>query len=620
MDSASPALPLPPSPGISAYVPPGPQAFQPPPQAQATQTAPAPGQRPVGRPNADPDVQEQRAERSLLKQRLKNILPAAMTDGKVAIFRLQGRRGRTKEGNKPVMTMLFGQLEKAMTEGGYADTGVLIEDTLRAKYGDKGRFLWEAQDSHGRILGEAGAVEVDLNSSTDNYTEENMEDEENENALPQTEAPPAFFQQQQAAPAPPPFDAAVHAQTVRGIITEEKKSAENMVTVMMTMMQQQNQQQVMAMQQQQQQAELRRVEEDRRRDRDEQKEREERKMELERMRLEQERRDKDEQRREDRERDRRTAEQAMQMQFFQAIFNKPERPDVVTPMLMKMVDSKGDRDGMKEVFGMMSEASKQAMVTQGEATKHMLSAQADASKTLMGNVMSISQTMVEQMAQSQAEPTDDPMEKVARVFKMIAPVLGGLNQNTQQAVAAVQPQPQRIAQQPAPIPPTEYIKGGLYTIMRLENGQIAARQRFQALKWCAENLPRPMLDAIRSGVQDNVLAIGAEGMDNTLMAWIQDPQHLAFLQDCVVDIQRMLLGAMTQDTARASFEKHVAYMQAKGQPVQQEAAPAQPVAESAIPAEVKDADLAQPVAEKPANGKRSAPPPSDKPIAEAEQN
>jgi hypothetical protein len=395
---------------------------------------------------------------------------------------------------------------------------------------------------------------------------------------------------------------------VREVVSEEKRGAENMVGVLMTMMQSQAQQQYAAMQQQLQQAELRRQEEDRRREREEAKEREDRKMEMERMRMEQERRDKDEQRREERERDRRTAEQQMQMQLFQAMFNKP---DTMTPMLFKMIENRGDRDGIKDVFSLMSEASKQSMVTQGEATKHMLAAQADASKALMSNVMSISQTMVEQMAQSQAEPTDDPMEKIGRVFKMIAPALGAMNQNAQQAVpqmqqAQVVPQQPRIQQQ---IPPSEYIKGGLYTIMRLETGEIPVNKRFHAIKWCDDNLPRHMLDAIRSGVEENVMQIGAQGMDEVLLGWISDENHAQFLRDCIADIQRVLLGALTQADAKESIEKHVAYMQRKAQANGQPAPAAADAAEAMIPANMTEAAVAQPVDAEKVNGKRRAPPP-----------
>jgi plasmid maintenance system antidote protein VapI len=563
-------------------------------------------------------VQEARAEKHQLRQRLKTILPKVMTDGRIAIYKLEGRKGRTKSSPRPVISILFQDLEKAMAEQGVTDTGEYVEDRLRDKYGEKGRFLWTAEDSKGRTIPEVGEIEVDLNQSPE---DDNMDDDADLSPSEQRELDrlereergersPQFFQQQ--APPPPPFDPAIHARQVKEIISEEKRGAESMVTVLMTMMQAQNQQNMLAMQQQVQQAEMRRQEEDRRREREEAKEREERKMELERLRLDQERREKDEQRREDRDRERRQAEQQMQMQFFQSIMNKP---DTMTPMLMKMVEGKGDRDGMKELFTLMGEASRHNMQAQGEATKHLLGAQAEAAKTMMANVMGISQTMIQNMVEAQSEPTDDPMEKVARVFKMLAPALGAMSQNAQAAVAQ---QPQRIQQLPgqpappqqrAPVPPAEYIKGGLYTIMRLETGEIPPPKRFEALKWCAENLPKPMLDAIRSGVEDDVMSQGAQGMDANLLGWIQDEQHVEFMRGCIKDVQRMLLGAMTQADAQASYEAHMAYMQAKVQMAQ----------EGVVPATVDAAQVAQPVAPPPANGKRRAPPPAAEPPKDVEQ-
>jgi hypothetical protein len=615
MDGIAQTLPLPPSPGQQQFIPPGQPAFAQPPPAPGSQPAPQPRQAgAVGRPSGDPDVQEQRVERQQLRQRLKNILPKAMTDGRIAIYRLEGRKGRTKASPKPVMTILFQDLEKAMGEQGVTDTGEYIEERLRDKYGDKGRFLWTAEDSKGRVMGEVGEVEVDLTLTEDDTVEDDEPEDISEDIdrlermEREREGRPSFFAERQAPP-PPPFDPAVHARQVKEIVQEEKRGAESMVTVLMTMMQAQNQQQQLAMQQQMQQAEQRRQEEERRREREEAKEREERKMELERLRLDMDRREKEEQRREERERDRRQQEMQMQMQFFQAFMNKP---DTMTPMIMKMIDSKGDRDGMKELFTLMGEASRHNMAAQGEATKHLLGAQAEAAKTMMANVMGISQTMIQQMVEAQAEPTDDPMEKVARVFKMLAPALGAMSQNAQQSVVPAQQQqriPQQAPQQQRQIPPSEYIKGGLYTIMRMEMGEIHPQKRFEALKWCADNLPKPMLDAIRSGVEDDVLSRGAEGMDAALMGWIQDEKHMEFLRDCIKDIQRILLGAMTQPDAQASYEKHVAYLQAKAQGGGQPAAPASPT-DQVIPAEVDESQVAQPVAP---NGKRRAPPPSAEP-------
>jgi hypothetical protein len=614
MDGTVQNLPLPPSPGQSSFIPPTAQQFAQPPPAPGSQQ---PAQRQpaaVGRPSGDPEIQEARAEKHALRQRLRNILPKSMTDGRIAIYKLEGRKGRNRTSPKPVMTILFQDLEKAQQDGTYQDTGEMVEDRLREKYGDRGRFLWEAQDNRGKTIPEAGETEIDL-SNENNDEDDDMDGDENDLG-PEADDEirrPSFFDRpsDRIAPPPPAFDPAIHARQVKEIVQEEKKGAQDTLALMMTMMQQQTQMQLAQMEQARREAEERRREEDRRRQEERERERERQTREEERMREDRRAREKEEDQRRERERESRT--QMLQLALPLITKFMEPKPDVTTPMLMKMIESKGDREGIKDLFSLMGEASRQSMVAQGEATKHLLASQAEAAKTMMANVMGISQSMIQNMVESQAEPTDDPMEKVARVFKMIAPALGALNSNAQQTVIPQQP-PQRLPQQQGQpqqqqqrvIPPTEYIKGGLYTIMRLETGEIPVQKRFEALRWCSENLPKPMLDAIRSGSEEDVLAQGAPGMDDRLFGWIQDDQHMDFLRDCVKDIQRLLLGAMTQADAKASFEKHVAYMQAKGQP--------QPAQAEVIPAEVAESQVAQPApVEEKANGKRRAPPPSDEP-------
>jgi len=609
MDGTVQSLPLPPSPGQASFIPPTSQQFAQPPPAPGSQQ-PTRQAGAVGRPSGDPEVQEARAEKHALRQRLRNILPKSMTDGRIAIYKLEGRKGRNRTSPKPVMTILFQDLEKAQQDGTYQDTGEMVEDRLREKYGDRGRFLWEAQDNRGKTIPEAGETEIDL--SNENNEEDDMDDEDDPKHLGDDEDDairrPTFFDRP-TAPPPPAFDPAIHARQVKEIVQEEKKGAQDTLALMMTMMQSQTQMQLAQMEQARRESEDRRREEESRRKEERERERERQTREEERMREDRRQREKEEDLRRERERESRT--QMLQLALPLITKFMEPKPDITTPMLMKMIESKGDRDGIKDLFSLMGEASRQSMVAQGEATKHLLASQAEAAKTMMANVMGISQSMIQNMVEAQAEPTDDPMEKVARVFKMIAPALGALNSNAQQTVLPQQPQ-QRLPQQqgqpqpqqPRVIPPSEFIKGGLYTIMRLETGEIPIQKRFEALRWCSENLPKPMLDAIRSGSEDDVLAQGAAGMDDRLFGWIQDEQHLGFLRDCVKDIQRFLLGAMTQVDAKASFEKHAAYMQAKMQP--------QAVQAEVIPAEVSESQIAQPVEEK-APAKRRAPPPSDEP-------
>lgn len=619
MDGMPANLPLPPSPGNATFVPPGqpqppPSAFAPP--AAFAPQVPQPARGAVGRPSADPEQQEARAEKHQMKQRLKNLLPQEMTDGRIAVYKLDGLRGRNKSSAKPVMLVLFGELEKALAEDSTTSTGDYVREKIVEKFGEKGRFLWEAQDQKGRQMMEYGEAEINLNNTEPG---ENM-DGENElldETLTLPAEKPAFFRE---TPPPPPanFDAAAHAKQVQEIVRDEKRGAQDTMALMMTMMTNQTQMQLAQMERTRQEEERRREVEERRAEREADRERAREEKDAERRREEERRREKDEDTRRERERDSRKEMIALALPLISKLFEP--KPDTTTPLLFKMLENKNGNDSTKELFTLMGEASRQNMAAQGEATKHLLNCQAEASKTVISNVMGISKNMMDNMLKNEAEPTDDPMEKVGRIFKMIAPALGALNQPAQ--VIPPQPQQQRIAQQPqAPAqpvapPPAEYIKGGLYTIMRLGEGETAVQHRFNALKWCADNLPKSMLDAIRAGDEDKVIEIGAQGMDAKLVGWISDEANMEFLRGCIKDIQRMLLGAMTQVDAKESLEEHILHLQAKGITVPGAPAPAQAqAAEAEVVPPADDKDLAQPVEEK--KGKRRAPPPADVPPAEA---
>jgi hypothetical protein len=215
---------------------------------------------------------------------------------------------------------------------------------------------------------------------------------------------------------------------------------------------------------------------------------------------------------------------------------------------------------------------------------------AEASKAMIANVMGISQQMVESMVQAQAEPTDDPMEKVAKVFKMLQPAMAALGNQNAASQQRLIPPPQQAPQQAAPaqqqapqqprtltratsphIPDKQWISGGLHTVRRLETGELPGMQLFPALKWCSENLPPVMLNAIKAGDEAKVMEIGAEGMDDVLLNWIMDEQHSAFLKFCISVIQRMLLSAWDDAVAREAWSQFQQYHAAKGNPVPAEA-------------------------------------------------
>jgi hypothetical protein len=207
------------------------------------------------------------------------------------------------------------------------------------------------------------------------------------------------------------------------------------------------------------------------------------------------------------------------------------------------------------------------------------------------------------------------MDKIGKVFNMLRPVLGAISAPTPPALpapVAQQPQqaaPTRRAAQPTreanpTIPDAEWTKGCLYTIMRLETGEIPVANRLEALAWTAKNLPPALAGAVKAGDKEKIKSLGAEGLDDVLLAWIMDEKHVAFMEVALADVQRMLVRAWDRQSAKASIDAHVAYQRSKG--VQQETPP-EPV---------EPVEDTPPVADN-APRKRSAPLPADMQLAEA---
>lgn len=569
--------------------PPG-VSFVPPAAAPPVRTA-----APVGRPNSDPEVQQQREERAGTRKRLAAALPREMTEPRIVVYRLKGRSGQVKMNNRPVLTILVSDLEEATAQG--AEAGDYIRSKITEKFPEsQGRFLWEAQSHTGQKMTEYGSYEINMSDDDDL---DDLEDDDQEEMLMRPDGKQYGPWDAPRPSGPPPADPSHHLKQMRMAVEDTYKRQESSSSTMLQMMMH------MAETRRQEEESRRRDEEARRRE-EESRRREDENKKFEMMKLEIERKEKEAERREAREREERRLEADRQMQFMKMMMDSSKKDDTLTPMLFKMLDSKGDRDGTKELFGMFNEASKQSMLMQGEASKHMMAAQADASKMLISNILGISKQMVEaQLEAGQSDPDEDPMDKIGRMFKIFGPAIqaiGGGAQTQQQMVQSQQrlpPPPQMTqAQQPQQqrgpftrkgrpdIPDNQWIKGSLDTIMQLENGQIAAEQRLPALKWCAENLPEKMLAPIRAGDEMQVLAVGAEAADETFQSWLfADEKHTEFLRDCVADIQRMLVGAFTEAAARESMQKHAAYHQAKhGQPFpQEETAPEQPKAQEPEP-------------------------------------
>lgn len=607
-------------PAASFPAPPtAPPGVPPPPGQYPSQAPPAPKTAAVGRPSADPEQQVAREERSVIKRRMASVMPKEMSEPRIAIYRLAGRKGTTKMTSRPIMTVLLTELERAGTEG--TEGSEFIRAKIEEKFPDTHhRYLWEAQDHKGVAIPDFGKHEVDMSNEHDDEIEDENEEEYDDGSEIHIMRHDA--EGSDGRPKPPltgsPLPPQQFIKEIRRVATDQHKRDDSSSSMMMQLMMQQQETRRLE--------EAARLEREERRRDDERKEKERREERDEQRRKDEQReRERDQERKEAREREDRANEQQRQMQFMKMIMDSTNRPppeDKMTPILLKMFDSKSDRDGTKELFGMFNEASKQSMLMQGEASKHMMGAQAEASKMLISNILGISKQMVEAQLEANAPENegDDPMDKIGRMFKMFAPAisaLGGGAAVQQQITTASQQQPQ-IAQQPqqapvqqpkqnapvtrkthAQIPDAEWIKGGLDTIMNMEMGRIPIDQRFHALKWCAENMPDRMLTAIRSGDENNVFAVGQEGASGEFTAWLMgDETHVEFLRGCVGDIRHLLLNTMTQEVAQASVKKHQLHMQMKnGQP---------------FPTQETTAEV---VEEKRTGGKRSAPPPKEEPVA-----
>lgn len=612
--------PMPAAPSMPGNAPQPPPGVFMPPGSQQQMPRQAPGGGAVGRPSADPEQQAEREVRADTKRRMGKVLPKEMTDPRIAIYKLIGKRGMAKaNGNRAVHTILLSDLEKAIEQG--TDPSEYIRNSLQEKFPEaEGRFLWEAQDHKGNKMSDYGQHEIVLG---DEDPLDDQDDDLDEEIREQLATTGRYGDPNRPLPPPGPApDLGTHVKHIRGIVEDQYRRQENSSSTLIQIMMQQAEDR-------RREDQMRMEREERRREAEELRRREEEAKKEERRREEAREREKAEERREEREREHRRQEREQQMHFMKIIMetsNKPPPEDKMTPLLFKMLDSKSDRDGTKELFGMFNEASKQSMLMQGEASKTMLTAQAQSMQALISNILGMSKQMVEAQLEAQAPGNDDdPMDKIGRMFKIFAPAVAAIGKSgapQQQFVQAQQQIPTQVTQvvQQAPppqrqqgpatrkthpnIPDNEWIKGSLNTIMQLGSGQIPPEKRFPALKWCAENLPEKMLAPIRAGNEEQVLAIGQEGADETFTGWfLADEANIEFLRGCVSDIQRMLAGAFNEESARASIAAHMAHLnRGQSQPfpeqqVQEAAAPEAPAPAEKGPRRAPPPQIAEPVAE-----------------------
>jgi hypothetical protein len=258
------------------------------------------------------------------------------------------------------------------------------------------------------------------------------------------------------------------------------------------------------------------------------------------------------------------------------------KPNETTAILLKLLDNKGNNDGMQQVMQMMSEATKNNMALQSEAAKIALQSQAKATEHMVSNVMSVAQQVTEASlrAQEPAAENETTLEKTAKIFQMFAPVLQSIGQQPppppQLPVAAsVPPQtsggrrmvrvpqqaPPAAPAQPAaqPIPPQQKVRACLFTIMRLDTGEGIPNPEsyWAALNWCAQNASEDMQKALRENNEAAVSELGGPILmsDATLRQWASTGDNGTFLAEAIQDVIRLVGGKVTAEYAAQQVAK-----------------------------------------------------------------
>jgi hypothetical protein len=577
MDSILPPAPQQPAAGGYAI----PQQL---PQQPQQQQLP-PGSMPRGRPPADPEVAEQRAQRHQERRRVEGVMPKKALDSKILIYRT--RRGRPIPGAKPVCTVLISELESATADGAQ-DPEDYLRTRLAEKIGSKdpsGVFQAVTVDRRGARITEVPPFDLSL-------TEDGDEEEEGEEELEEVDDGRGFdagepedydFRGQHplpppAGPPPPPtqIDLAAIDDVGRRNREEEKHKSNESMTMMMGMfntMQAQAQAQAQAQQQmllafmQQNQA----------------KSQESQGTTVALI----------------------TALAPVIKELLTPKQDTSSR-ELMLPILMKIMDDKRSDptgDFLKTIPTILGEVSKQQMALQNIAAESTVKSQASMNTLLMQQMMAMSKEIVNS-SRPQPEEKEGGMASIAKIAAAVLPSLMGGNkppeqgfEEPQQPVAALpaptateEPQPQppqrrRPAKTPAPAaaadaapeaevkpeveakpkkaPPTpeSRIRGCLQTIRKLESGEIPAAKRWEALKWVMDRAPAPVMAAIRAQSTDLVMQECASAVlpDQQLLTWVSDSAHIDFLTSALDDVRLLEAGQVTEAYAKEQVEALTAY-------------------------------------------------------------
>jgi hypothetical protein len=539
---------------------------------------------------------------------MMGVLPKRAVDDKVKIYKM--RKGRVPPSARPVLEVLYSDLEKAREEG--VDPDQAIEDMLIAKLGEEcmDRFLCKVFDRTGQPVANIPPWEVDLGDGedVDDEDDEDLGDFGDRGALmPPGYDPRGFPMQQMPPPAAQPLDVRAIADASRLGREEETKRSTDTMMMITTMMQQQAQQQQLAKQEAAERDE---------RYRRETLEREER---IRRENLE----------REEREKALRHENRQMMLGLvpiflpvIQKVLGLDKQPgfDPGTQALIEVLKDRGNKsDPTDVVTNMIPKIMEMNTSMTQNSMASMMNMQAAVSKINMDSMFDTIKRLKDENGGKSEKST---MESIGEVLSVVGPMLAqGQQQAPVEAPALPAPAPQPPTpprRRPPPPPPAQQapapaapaasaahpvpaapvdrplprqapsaaIRSCLHAIRKMSTGEHPAEHRFAVLHWVAQRLPQPLLQSLAAGNQDAVMQAGSGIVlaDPVLLAWIQGNDNGAFLQEALNDLRVLITGKLSPEIAKVAIDQQLAFIRSHAKPPEPATTPA--AAAPAVPTAV----------------------------------
>lgn len=547
MDPVSPSMnPLPPVTGPAPAMP----AFGNPGTPNGAPMQPV-TPRPVGRPSADPEIDNERVMRGAEARRIEAIKPKHL-DSKVLVFRI--KQGRPSV--RPCLQILLSDIEKAVNDGLKSED--YIGDCIEQKGFTSGRFLCRFVDRAGKTIAQYPPFEMNLNEDgSENEGEEEEEEFDDEPAPFAPQPAPSF--QPNIPPAPPAMNLEHVTNALRSERTDESRRSNDVMLMLTTMMQAQAQQQQQAHQQMLAMQQQARAEADAR---------------------------------EERERNRKSDFHKTLMGMIpialpviQSMFApKDKGNDPVLAVILEMVKGKSsDGDLLKQTSAIMGEMVKSQMQLQGAGAAAAVNQMAEVNGMVVKNMMGTMKEMMDgKMGLNKEEPS--MLSQIAEIAKAVIPAMqqqagepATLETAAAPAVAAPAAQapaaavPVRHVKTPPPaakrgsikdLPDTQRIALVLGTIRQMSMGKPAPEKRFEVLVQIAQAMPPAMQQAVHANDRQKVMDLGTPIVagSKVLVEWISVEHNQQFLNAVLDDLHLMLNQKMTQEVMTASVEKHVEFL------------------------------------------------------------